>query len=48
MLIANIPAVLVGAALAQKLPMKAIRYTAAGVFIATGLVTMFGIPGIAQ
>lgn len=48
MLIANIPAVLVGEALAQKLPMKAIRYTAAGVFILTGIVTIFGIPGIAQ
>lgn len=48
MLIANIPAVLVGEALAQRLPMKAIRYTAAGVFIATGVVTMFGIPGTAQ
>lgn len=48
MLIANIPAVLVGEALAQKLPMKAIRIVAAGVFIATGIVTMFGVPGIAQ
>jgi putative Ca2+/H+ antiporter (TMEM165/GDT1 family) len=48
MLVANIPAVLVGEALAQKLPMKAIRYAAAGVFIATGLVTIFGIPGLAQ
>lgn len=48
MLVANIPAVLVGKALAQKLPMKAIRYSAAGVFIATGLVTMLGIPRIAQ
>jgi putative Ca2+/H+ antiporter (TMEM165/GDT1 family) len=48
MLIANIPAVLVGEALAQKLPMKAIRIVAAGVFIATGIVTMFGIPGLAQ
>ncbi|MBI4988039.1 MAG: TMEM165/GDT1 family protein [Rhodocyclales bacterium] len=48
MLIANIPAVLVGEALAQKLPMKAIRIVAAGVFIATGIVTMFGIPGTAQ
>jgi Ca2+/H+ antiporter, TMEM165/GDT1 family len=48
MLIANIPAVLVGKALAQKLPMQAIRYTAAGVFIITGIVTIFGIPGIAQ
>ncbi len=48
MLIANIPAVLVGEALAQKLPMKTIRIIAAGVFIATGLVTMIGIPGMAQ
>lgn len=48
MLIANIPAVLVGEALAQKLPMKTIRIVAAGVFIATGIVTMFGIPGSAQ
>ncbi|MBZ0126887.1 MAG: hypothetical protein C3F19_00625 [Rhodocyclales bacterium] len=48
MLAANIPAVLVGEALAQKLPMKAIRITAAGVFIVTGLVTMFGIPGTVQ
>lgn len=48
MLAANIPAVLVGEALAQKMPMKAIRYAAAGVFIATGLVTIFGIPGLAQ
>ncbi len=48
MLIANIPAVLVGEALAQKLPMKTIRIVAAGVFIATGIATMFGIPGIAQ
>jgi putative Ca2+/H+ antiporter (TMEM165/GDT1 family) len=47
MLIANIPAVLVGEALSQKLPMQAIRY-AAGVFIATALATMFGIPGTAQ
>lgn len=48
MLIANIPAVLVGDALAQRLPMKAIRLAAAGVFIVTGFVTMLGIPDIAQ
>ncbi len=48
MLIANIPAVLVGEALAQKLPMKAIRYAAAAVFILTGIVTITGIPGLAQ
>jgi putative Ca2+/H+ antiporter (TMEM165/GDT1 family) len=48
MLLANIPAVLVGEALAQKLPMKAIRYTAAAVFVVTGIVTMFGTPATAQ
>ncbi len=48
MLIANIPAVLVGEALAQKLPMKAIRIVAAGVFIVTGLLTMFGASGLVQ
>ncbi len=48
MLIANIPAVLVGEALAQKLPMKAIRIVAAGVFVVTGIVTMTGIPAPAQ
>ena len=48
MLIANIPAVLVGEALAQKLPMKAIRYVAAAVFIVTGAVTIIGMPGSAQ
>ncbi|MEZ5613971.1 MAG: TMEM165/GDT1 family protein [Rhodocyclaceae bacterium] len=48
MLIANIPAVLMGKALAQKLPMKSLRYVAAGVFIATGIVTMLAIPGLAR
>lgn len=48
MMIANIPAVLVGEALAQKLPMKTIRMVAAGVFIATGIVTMLGVSGWVQ
>jgi putative Ca2+/H+ antiporter (TMEM165/GDT1 family) len=47
MLLANIPAVLVGEALAQKLPMKAIRLVAAAVFIATGAVTIYGMPAAA-
>lgn len=47
MLLANIPAVLVGEALAQKLPMKAIRLVAAAVFIATGAVTIYGMPDTA-
>ncbi len=48
MLAANIPAVLVGEALAQKLPMKAIRFAAAGIFIATGIATITGISASVQ
>lgn len=48
MLLANIPAVLVGEALAQKLPMKAIRIVAAAVFFITGILTILGAPGVAQ
>lgn len=44
MMLANIPAVLLGEALAQRLPLKAIRITAALVFIATGVITMLGAP----
>jgi putative Ca2+/H+ antiporter (TMEM165/GDT1 family) len=47
MLIANIPAVLIGQALAQKLPMRAIRWTAAAVFILTGVITVLGAPRLA-
>lgn len=47
MMLANIPAVLVGESLAQRLPMKAIRISAALVFIGTGVVTIVGIPGVA-
>lgn len=42
MLLANIPAVLVGEALAHKLPMRAIRYLAALSFMVTGLVSFLG------
>lgn len=41
MLIANVPAVLIGERLAQRLPLHAIRWAAAGVFVATGLITLF-------
>jgi putative Ca2+/H+ antiporter (TMEM165/GDT1 family) len=47
MLVANVPAVLIGEALAHKLPMGAIRVVAATVFILTGLVTVFGSPQVA-
>jgi putative Ca2+/H+ antiporter (TMEM165/GDT1 family)/Fe2+ or Zn2+ uptake regulation protein len=48
MMLANVPAVLVGEKLAARLPLKYIRWLAAAVFIATGVVTMLaasGIPG---
>ena len=47
MMIANIPAVLVGEALAQKLPLKLMRWIAAGVFVVTGMVTILGAPRVA-
>ncbi len=42
MMLANVPAVIVGEKLAQRLPLKAIRITAAILFIATGLYTLIG------
>jgi putative Ca2+/H+ antiporter (TMEM165/GDT1 family) len=44
MMLANVPAVAIGEKLAQRLPLTAIRWLAAGVFIATGLLTLFGAP----
>ncbi|MGH7038759.1 MAG: TMEM165/GDT1 family protein [Stellaceae bacterium] len=43
MMAANIPAVLLGGKLADKLPVRAIRFTAAAVFAALGLVTLSGV-----
>ena len=40
MMAANVPAVLIGEKLAHKLPLKAIRWTAAAVFAVTGIVTL--------
>lgn len=42
MMAANIPAVIIGERLAQRLPLKAIRWTAAAVFILTGVWTLLG------
>jgi Ca2+/H+ antiporter, TMEM165/GDT1 family len=42
MMLANIPAVLIGDRIADKLPVKAIRATAAIVFAALGAVTLVG------
>ncbi len=40
MMIANVPAVLLGEGLARKLPLTQIRWIAAGVFVLTGVVTI--------
>jgi putative Ca2+/H+ antiporter (TMEM165/GDT1 family) len=48
MLFANIPAVLIGEKLAQKLPLATIRWIAAGVFVLTGALTILGAPGLAR
>jgi putative Ca2+/H+ antiporter (TMEM165/GDT1 family) len=42
MMLANIPAVILGDRLADRLPVKAIRYTAALVFAGLGVVTLSG------
>ncbi len=44
MLLANIPAVLIGEALATRLPMRAIRWVAAGLFLALGVATLVAKP----
>ncbi len=45
MMLANIPAVLIGDRIADKLPVKAIRVTAALVFAALGVITLAGVDG---
>ena len=46
MMLANVPAVLIGEKLAQRLPLKYIRWLAAAVFIATGMAAMWGAPAL--
>ena len=46
MMLANVPAVMVGEKLAKRLPLNVIRWIAAGVFIATGVYTMLGAPAV--
>lgn len=41
MMIANVPAVYVGQKLAQRLPVNWIRRIAAGLFVATGVITLY-------
>lgn len=43
MMIANVPAVLIGEKLAARLPLQKIRWAAAAVFAATGVLTLTGI-----
>jgi putative Ca2+/H+ antiporter (TMEM165/GDT1 family) len=40
MLLANAPAVWLGEVLAHRIPMKAVRWVAAGLFFALGVVTI--------
>ena len=40
MMIANVPAVLMGEVLARRFPLGAMRYVAAALFIVTGLLTL--------
>jgi putative Ca2+/H+ antiporter (TMEM165/GDT1 family) len=46
MMLANVPAVIIGEKLAQRLPLKYIRWTAAAVFIGTGVAAMLGAPSL--
>jgi len=46
MMLANVPAVVVGEKLAKRLPLHVIRWLAAAVFIATGIVAMLGAPTV--
>ena len=43
MLIADVPAVLLGGSASRKLPMKAIRYVAAALFAALGILILAGV-----
>lgn len=42
MMIANVPAVWIGGALASRIPMQAVRLTAAGLFLGIGAATLLG------
>ena len=44
MMLANVPAVIIGGKLATRLPMQAIRYFAAALFMLTGVLTLLGWP----
>lgn len=44
MMLANVPAVMVGERLAKRLPLSMIRWIAAAMFVATGVTIMLGAP----
>jgi len=44
MMLANVPAVMIGGKLATRLPMQAIRCSAAGLFMLTGALTLLRWP----
>jgi putative Ca2+/H+ antiporter (TMEM165/GDT1 family) len=44
MMVANVPAVIIGEKLAARLPLRAIRYCAASLFLLTGALTLLGWP----
>ena len=44
MMLANVPAVFLGEKLARRLPLQAVRWSAAALFILTGVVTLLGWP----
>ena len=44
MMVANVPAVIIGEKLARRLPLAAIRYAAAGLFMLTGALTLLAWP----
>ncbi len=43
MLLADVPAVFIGDKLSQKIPLKAVRYVAAGAFALLGIATLLGV-----
>ena len=45
MMVANVPAVIVGETLAHRLPMRTVRWVAAALFVAVGLASLIGAGG---
>jgi len=43
MMVADVPAVIVGEALAHRVPMKTVRWIAASLFVVVGIATLVGL-----